>query len=78
MPLRMMFILIGGLLFLASTAGYIYAKVRLRPRDDSDLDDYYHEFEDQHPGLARYHAWCRVTWGGIITAMLLMFLALVL
>lgn len=70
--------LFSGLLFIVSTAAHIYAKVRLRPRDDSDLDDYYHEFEDRHPGLARYDAWCRVTLTGVIIAMLLMFLAIVL
>ena len=63
---------------MLSTAGHIYAKVRLRPRQDGDLEDYYHEFEDQHPGLARYHAWCRYTLTGVIVAMLLMFLAVIL
>ena len=78
MPIKLMLILISGLLFTASAAAHLYAKVRLRPREDSDLDDYYHEFEDQHPGLARYNAWCRVTLTGVIIAMLLMFLAIVL
>ncbi len=78
MPIKALLILFAGLLFLVSAAAHIYAKVRLRPRDDSDVDNYYHEFEDQHPGLARYNAWCRVTLTGVIIAMLLMFLSLVL
>lgn len=77
MPIKAGIILFAGSLFIASAVAHIYAKVRLRPRDDSDLDNYYHEFEDQHPGLARYNAWCRVTLTGVIIAMLLMFLAIV-
>ena len=67
--------LLAGVLFCVSTAAHIYAKVRLRPREDSELDDYYHEIEEQHPPLARYHKWCRVTLTGVIIAMLLMFIA---
>ncbi|NLK42058.1 MAG: hypothetical protein GX298_08410 [Planctomycetes bacterium] len=78
MHLKVIMILVGGVLFLVSTAGYIYAKLRLRPDKRSDLDAYYYEFEDQHPDLARYNRWCRITWGGIIAAMLLLFLSLVL
>jgi len=65
-------------LFLVSIAGYIGVKLRLRPGDDSDLDDYYHEFEEQHPGYARYLKWSRITFTGVVIAMLLLFVALVL
>lgn len=78
MPINVILMLVAGTLFCISTAAHIYAKVRLRPREDSDLDEYYHEFEDRHPGLARYNAWCRVTLTGVVIAMLLMFLAVVL
>ena len=78
MPIKGLLILFAGSLFCVSATAYLYAKVRLRPRDDSDLDHYYHEFENQHPGLARYDAWCRVTLTGVILSMLLLFLALVL
>ena len=78
MPIRVMLILAAGILFLISAAGHLFAKVCLRPRQDTDLDTYYHEFEDRHPGLARYNAWCRATLVGVIIAMLLMFLAVVL
>ncbi|MBN1359936.1 MAG: hypothetical protein JW993_05060 [Sedimentisphaerales bacterium] len=67
----------GGFLFLGSVAAHVYARVRLRPRDGSDLDDYYHEFEDQHPGYARYTMWLRLSTAGAAGGMLLMFLALV-
>ena len=78
MTLKVILILLAGMLFLASATGHFYAKMRLRPREDSDLDHYYHEFEDRHPGLARYDKWCRITLAGVIIAMLLMFMALVL
>jgi len=46
--------IIAGPLFVISLAAHIYVKLRLRPKDGSDLDDYYYEFEDQHPGFAKY------------------------
>ncbi len=78
MPIQGLMIIMAGVLFVASAAAFMYAKLRLRPGQGSDLDEYYYEFEDHHPDLARYNAWCRAAWTGIITAMLLMFLALVL
>ncbi len=70
--------IIAGPLFLISLAGYIYVKVRLQPKDDSDLDDYYYEFEDQHPAFARYTKWSRITFTAAAIAALLLFLALVI
>jgi len=70
--------IIAGPLFLVSFAAHLYVKVRLRPKEDSDLDDYYHEFEDQHPGLARYAKWSRITFIGTAVAVLLMFIATVI
>ena len=78
MPIKAGMIIFAGVLFIVSTAAHIYAKIRLRPREDSDLDDYYHECEDKHPDLARYNKWCSMTLAGVIVAMLLMFLAVVL
>ncbi|MHC4117005.1 MAG: hypothetical protein ACYSWO_05815 [Planctomycetota bacterium] len=66
--------IIAGMLFLISVAGHFYVKIRLRP-DDSELDDYYHEFEDQAPGYARYDKWMRITSIGIAASMLLLFVA---
>ena len=68
--------IIAGPLFLISIAGYIIVRLRLRPGDDSDLDDYYHEFEDQHPDYARYLKWSRITFAGAAVGALLLFLAL--
>jgi hypothetical protein len=68
--------IIAGPLFLISIAAHLYVKVRLRP-DDSDLDDYYHEFEDQQPGFARYAKWSRITLTGAAVGALLLFVAAV-
>jgi hypothetical protein len=64
-------------LFVISVAGYVFVKLRLRPLDDCDLDDYYYEFEEQHPAYARYLKWSKITFTGAIIATLLLFLALV-
>ena len=67
----------GGFLFLGSLAAHIYVRVRLRPRDDCDLDNCYYEFEDEHPDYARYTRWLRLTMAGAAAGVLLLFLALV-
>ncbi len=68
----------GGLLFLLSVAAHIYVRVHLRPRNDSELDDYYYEFEDLHPGYARYTWWLRITLGGAAVGILLLFLVFII
>lgn len=68
----------GGLLFLLSVAAHIYVRARLRPGKDSGLDDYYYEFEDEHPEYARYSKWLRITLSGAALGVLLLFLGVVL
>ena len=68
----------GGVLFLLSLAAQVYVRLRMRPATDSDLDEYYHEFEDQHPEYARYTKWLRLTTGGAALGMLLLFLGFML
>jgi len=70
--------IIAGPLFLISAASYVYVRIYLRPKDDSDLDDYYYEFEEQHPVYARYIKWSRITFIGAVIAVLLLFIAAVL
>ena len=65
---------IGVVLLLGSIAGYFYVKIRLKPKDP-DLDDYYCEFEDEHPEVARYNKWLNLTMSAIALAVLLLFLA---
>ena len=66
--------IIAGPLFLISIAAHFYVRLKLRPKD-SELDDYYYEFEDQHPGLARYEKWSRITFAAAAIAALLLLLA---
>ena len=70
--------IIAGPLFLISLAAHFYVNWRLRPKEDSDLDDYYWEFESQHPGLAKYTKWSRITFTAAVIAALLLFLAIVI
>jgi len=67
--------IIAGLLFLVSLAAHLYVRMRLRPTDP-DLDEYYHEFEAEHPQHARYTKWLKITRAGIVISMLLMFATL--
>jgi hypothetical protein len=76
MIIRLLYIA-GGLLFLISAIAHLYVRTRLSPGRYSDLDDYYHEFEDQHPGYARYTRWLRITLSGVVLGILLLFLGIV-
>ncbi|PKL51054.1 MAG: hypothetical protein CVV39_00475 [Planctomycetes bacterium HGW-Planctomycetes-1] len=67
----------GSLLFIASAAAHIYVRVKLRPKQGSDFDDIYWEFEDTHPGFAKYSRLLQITFAGIVIGTLLLFLALV-
>ena len=75
MNIMLILYLIAGPLFLISIAAHIYVKIKLRPKDD--LDDYYYEFEDSHPGLAKYNKWSKITFTAAAIAALLLFLAMV-
>ena len=69
--------IIAGPLFLISIAAHFYVKIRLHPKEDSDLDDYYYEFEEQHPDYANYLKWSRITFAGAVVSVLLLFIAAV-
>jgi hypothetical protein len=77
MILRLLY-LAGGSLFLLSLIAHLYVRVYLRPRGDSDLDNYYYEFEDQHPRYARYARWLQVSLAGAAVGVLLLFLGVIL
>lgn len=62
---------------MASLAAHIYVKLKLKPRDP-ELDNYYHEFEDSHPQLARYSKWSRITFAAVALGIALVFLATVI
>jgi hypothetical protein len=69
---------IAGPLFLISVIGHLYVRSRLRPKEGSDLDDHYYEFEDRHPGYARYLKWSKITFAAVVISMLLLFIAAVI
>jgi hypothetical protein len=71
--------IIAGPLFLISIAAHFYVKLRLRPKENPDLeDDYYYEFEDQQPDVARYIKWSRLTFAAAAVGVLLLFIAAVI
>ncbi len=70
--------IIAGPLFLISLGAHFYVKIRLRPKHDLDLDDYYYEFEEQHPAYAKYLKWSKITFTSAAIAALLLFLAIVI
>lgn len=75
--LKLVMVLAGGALFLLSAAGFLYVKIKLRPREE-DVEEVYWEFEDQVAGVGRYEKWSRLTFTGVVAAMALIFLGAVL
>ena len=70
--------IVAGPLFLISIAAHLYVKLRLRPKENSGLEDYYHEFEDQQPDFVRYEQWSRITFIAAAVGALLLFIAAVI
>lgn len=70
--------IIAGFLFLIFFCAYLYVQKYMRPKADSDIDEYYYEFEEQHPEYARYLKWSRITLGCSALCALLLFLSLIL
>ena len=71
-------IIIAAPLFIIAFFAHFYVKLFLRPGKDFDLDDYYHEFEDQHPQLEKYQKLSRLTFTAACITALLLFIALIL
>ena len=70
--------ILAGPLFLISIAAHLYVKLRLRPKENSGSEDYYHEFEDDQPDVAKYLKWSRITFIAAATGALLLFVAAVI
>jgi hypothetical protein len=51
---KLILLFIGVLLLLGGFISFIYIRINLKPNYIKNLDDYYYEFEDQHPGLQKY------------------------
>ena len=70
--------IVAGPLFLISIAAHFYVRLRLRPKEDPDSEEYYHEFEDQQPDFAKYARWSRITFAAAALGVLLLFVAAVI
>ncbi len=60
---------------MVSSVAYIVVRATMKPRIE-DLDDYYYEFEDQHPKVVKYEFYKRITVALIAIAMLLLFISI--
>jgi hypothetical protein len=68
-------LIIAAPTFVISVVAHIYVKLRLSPKDSSNLNDYYYEFEDQHPGYAKYQKWSKITFTAVVVSMLFLLIA---
>lgn len=75
--MKIFLIIIGGLFFIVSIAAHIYVKLKLQPKQDSDFDEIYWEFEDTYPGFARYNRLCRITFAAAVVGAIMLFLAVI-
>ena len=75
--MKIILLSVGSLLFLISTAAHICVRLKFRPKQDSDLDEIYWEFEETHPGFARYNRLSQLTFTGAVIGAILLFLAIV-
>jgi hypothetical protein len=70
--------IIAGPMFVVSFGLYLYLSRKLKKQYDPDLDDYYHEVEDQHPALAKYNKWTKITFAIAVFSALLLFIAAII
>jgi hypothetical protein len=66
--------LIAGPLFLLSFGAYVFVRIYMYPRQDSDLEHYYAQTEEYHPAYARYLKWSRITLSVASISALLLFI----
>jgi hypothetical protein len=75
--MKIILLLVGSLLFIVSFAAYIYVKLKISPKQTGDFDEIYWEFEDTHPGFARYSRLSQIAFAGMVFGAILLLLALV-
>ena len=66
-------LLLGAPLFLGAVVAHIVVRIRMRSQGD-ELDEIYHEFEDEDPSYARYLTWYKWTLWLASVSLLLLFL----
>jgi hypothetical protein len=73
--MKLILFIIAAPMFLISFSAYLYLSHKLKALYDRDLDDYYYEVEDRHPGLAKYNKWTRISFAVVVISALLLFIA---
>jgi len=75
--LKEILIAISGFLLVASLVAHVFIRAKLKPQAD-DLDDYYHEFEDDHPKVLKYEKYSKIASGITAVSLLILFACAVL
>ena len=76
--MKLILYIIAWPMFIVSFGSYLYLSRKLKKEYDHDLDDYYYEVEDRHPGLIKYNKWSKITFAVAVLSTLLLFLAAVI
>lgn len=71
--IKLLCLLLGAPLFLGAVVGHIIVRVRMRSQVN-DLDEIYHEFEEDDPAYAKYLIWYKWTLWLASASLLLLFL----
>jgi len=74
-PMKFILYITAGPMFLISFTAYLYLSHKLKEGYNHDLEDYYHEVEDLHAGLAKYNKWTRISFAVAALSTLLLFIA---
>jgi hypothetical protein len=75
---KLFLILVAGTCFCISSAGYVFVKIILRPKQGGDWEENYWEFEEQDRSLVRYNLWCKITFSAVVISMLLWFITVMI
>ncbi|OQA00361.1 MAG: hypothetical protein BWY69_01742 [Planctomycetes bacterium ADurb.Bin401] len=75
--MKLIILFAGSLVFVVSASAYIFVKIKLKPKQSSEIEDVYWEFEESNPELAQYNKWSRITFAGVVVGMIMLFLSVV-
>ena len=76
--MKIVLLSVGSLLFIVSVIAHIYIKLKLRPKQDSDFDEIYWEFEDTHAGFSRYDKLSQITFTAMVFGAIILLIAVIL
>lgn len=75
--IKLISLIAGGIILLGSVIANLIVRIFCKPKAEEDLDDWYYELEDQHPGLQRYNKLINLTHSLIALGALLLFVCAV-